>query len=87
MADNMRSILRGVRADVSGIDQDLLLPQASYPIWMAIFHNLLMNASNAMLDSETKDIAVASVVSGQKRAIRVYDTGVGIDLNKAESPV
>ncbi len=85
MADNMRAILRGVRVDVSEIDRDMLLPNASYPIWMAIFHNLLMNASNAMLDSETKQIAVSSAMSGKDRAIRVQDTGVGIDLNKAES--
>ena len=84
MADNMRAILRGVRVDVSEIDRDMLLPNASYPIWMAIFHNLLLNSSNAMLDSETKQIAVSSAMSGKNRAIRVQDTGVGIDLNKAE---
>ena len=85
MADNMKAILRGVRVDVSDIDQDILLPNASYPIWMAIFHNLLMNASNAMLDSETKHIAVSSAVSCKDRTIRVQDTGVGINLKKAES--
>ena len=67
MAENMRGILRGVRVDVSGIDRDMLLPNASYPIWMAIFHNLLLNASNAMLDSETKQIAVSSAMSGEDR--------------------
>ena len=85
MADNMRAILRGVRVDVSEIDRDMLLPNASYPIWMAIFHNLLLNASNAMLDSATKQMAVSSAMSGKDRAIRVQDTGVGMDLNKAES--
>ena len=85
MADNMRSILRGVKVDVTGIDREMLLPNASYPIWMAIFHNLLMNASNAMLDSETKQMGVSSTMSDKDRAIRVQDTGVGIDLNKADS--
>ena len=85
MADDMRAILRGVRVDVSGIDRDILLPNTNYPTWMAIFHNVLMNASNAMLDSETKHIAVSSAVSGENRAIRVQDTGVGIDLKKAAS--
>ena len=65
MAENMRGILRGVRVDVSEIDRDMLLPNASYPIWMAIFHNLLMNASNAMLDSEIKQMAVSSAMSGK----------------------
>ncbi|MCY3684608.1 MAG: ATP-binding protein [Chloroflexi bacterium] len=85
MADDMRVILRGVSVDVSEIDEDLLLPNASYPIWMAIFHNVLMNASNAMLDSGTKRIAVSSTVSGESCAIRIQDTGVGISLNEAES--
>ena len=84
MADNMKAILRGVKVDVSEINMDMLLPNASYPIWMAIFHNLLMNSSNAMLDSETKHIAVSSAMSGEDRTIRVQDTGVGINLNKAE---
>ena len=85
MADNMKAILRGVRVDVSGIDTDVVLPNATYPIWMAIFHNLLINSSNAMLDSDTKRIAVSSTASGNDRAIRVQDTGVGIDIKKAES--
>ena len=83
MADNMRPLLRGVRVDVSDVDLDLLLPEASYPVWMAIFHNVLMNASNAMLDSKVKRITVASFKSGNRSGIRVQDTGVGIDLDKA----
>ena len=55
------------------IDQDILLPNASYPIWMAIFHNVLMNASNAMLDSENKQIAASSAMSG--KGSRHQDTG------------
>ena len=85
MADDLRPILRGVTVNVTDVDQEVLLPNASYPVWMAIFHNLMMNASNAMLDSDTKRIGVSSVVSGRDRAIRVQDTGVGIDLSKAEN--
>ena len=84
MVRNLRTILRGVVVDVSGIDSDLLLPEASYPVWMAIFHNVLMNASNAMLDSDNKRISVSSFERGHSRGIRVQDTGVGIDLDKAD---
>lgn len=84
MADNMRPLLRGISVDVTGVDREMLLPESSYPIWMAIFHNLLMNASNAMLDSDTKRIAVSSIISSNHRTIRVQDTGVGIDLDDAE---
>ena len=84
MAGNLQTILRGVKVEVSGIDRDVLLPETSYPVWMAIFHNVLMNASNAMLDSKSKRISVSSFKSGKRRGIRVQDTGVGIDLDKAE---
>ena len=83
LAGNLRSVLRGVNVDIQGIDRDLLLPEASYPVWMAIFNNVFMNASNAMLDTERKRIAVSSFKSGKRRAIRVQDTGVGVDLDKA----
>ena len=84
MVDNMGPVLRGVRADVSSIDRQLQLPEASYPVWMAIFHNLLINAANAMLDSNDKRISVSSFQSGRRRGLRVQDTGVGMDLEKAE---
>ena len=85
LVDNLRTILRGVRVDVSAIDKDLLLPEASYPVWMAIFYNVLMNASNAMLDSNNKQMSLSSFRSGNRRGIQIQDTGVGIDLAKAES--
>ena len=85
MANNMRPLLRGVSVDVTKVDEAMLLPEASYPIWMAIFHNLLLNASNAMLDSAVKHIAVCSLAGGARRAIRVSDTGVGIDLKQSEN--
>ena len=85
MVDNLRNILRGVLVDDSGIDEKLLLPEASYPVWMAIFYNVLMNASNAMLDSDTKQMALSSFRAGSLQGVRIQDTGVGIDLAKAES--
>ena len=84
MAGNIRPLLRGVRVETSEVDPELLLPTTSYPVWMAVFHNLFMNASNAMLDSDTKRIAVSSFRSGRRRGLRVQDTGVGIDLDKAD---
>ena len=85
MARDMRAILRGVDVDVSGIDRTLSLPETSYPVWMAIFHNVLMNASNAMLDSEIKRISASSFRSGNRRGLHIQDTGVGIKLANAES--
>ena len=85
LADHLQAILRGVSVDVSGVDRELLLPNTSYPVWMAIFHNVFTNAFNAMLDSETRHISVSSFQAGRRRGIRVQDTGVGVNLDKAES--
>ena len=84
LSSNLRTILRDVKVDVSLVDRDLLLPKASFPVWMAIFHNLFTNASNAMLDSDHKHISVSSFKLGRRLGIRLQDTGVGIDLGKAE---
>ena len=84
MAGNVRPLLRGVQIETSKVDPELVLPKTNYPVWMAIFHNLFMNASNAMLDSDTKRIAVSSFRSERHRGIWVQDTGVGIDLDKAD---
>ncbi len=84
MTGNLRPILRGVTVEVADIEQELLLPEASYPAWMAIFHNVLMNSANAMLDSHRKCVLVSSFTAGKRRGIRFQDTGVGIDLAKAE---
>ena len=85
MASNIRPILRGVTIDVSKVDPDLLLPEATYPVWMAVFQNVFMNSYNAMLDSEIKRISVSSFRSRRRRGIRIQDTGTGIDLDKADS--
>ena len=85
MFDNLRAILRGIEVDTTDVAHDLYLPETSYSAWMAIFHNVFMNASNAMLDSDTKQIAVSSFRSGRRRGLRIQDTGIGIDLDKADN--
>ena len=85
MAGNLRPILREVAIEVYDVDPDLLLPHTSYPVWMAIFNNVFMNAYNAVLDSDSKRISVSSFMTGRQAGIRIQDTGVGIDLNKAET--
>ena len=85
MASNIRPLLRGVQVETSHVDPALLLPKTSYPVWMAIFHNVFMNASNAFLDSDIKRLSVSSFQSGRCRGIHVQDTGVGIDLNESEN--
>ena len=77
-------LARGIKVDVSEIASDLLLPQASFAEWGAIFQNVFTNAFNAMLDSEKRLLQVGSRASGRVREILVQDTGVGVDLKDAD---
>ena len=78
------NLLRGVQVELDSLDNDLLLPQSSYAAWASVFQNLLMNSSNAMLDSRVRRLEVASVINGQRNAVLVSDTGVGVDLADAD---
>jgi signal transduction histidine kinase len=77
-------LLRGVHVDTSDVPPDLLLPKARFIEWSAILQNLFVNAVNAMMDSPQKLIRVSSQVRGQRRLLRVEDTGVGVDLSDAD---
>ena len=82
--ESLQYILRGITVDLSNVAPDVLLPQASYPLWMAIFNNVLLNASNAMLGADHKHVAFSSFQDGTQRGIDVQDTGVGVDLATSE---
>ena len=84
MASNLAPILRGVNIDATKIDSELLLPSSSYAVWMAIFHNIFLNAYNAVIDSDVKRIVVSSGRDRRQRLLHVQDTGVGLDVAKSE---
>jgi signal transduction histidine kinase len=77
-------LTRGIDIETGGVDPALLLPEATFGEWSAIFQNVFINAVNATLDSPVKSIAVGSVVRGRTRAILVQDTGSGVELASAE---
>jgi len=77
-------LLRGVRLDLEWLNDDLVMPAASYAAWSSVFQNLLMNASNAMLDNRVKHLQIASTEKGPRVSLLVSDTGVGVDLEEAE---
>ncbi|MBC8508754.1 MAG: sensor histidine kinase [Chloroflexi bacterium] len=87
VSDQLGILLRGVRPTTHRVDDDLLLPQAGFAEWSAIFQNILLNAVNAMLDNpdaKTKRINVSSRIDGDRRTILIQDTGVGANLTTAE---
>lgn len=81
----IRPLLRDLPIDVSGVDNSLRLPRGGLPQWSALFQNLFLNASNAMLDTIDPRISVRSEVKGRRRALYVEDLGTGVDLAEAEN--
>lgn len=82
--EQMGVLLRGIEVETDDIDSSLRLPEGGFAEWSAIFQNVFMNAMNAILDSETRHIAVSSRMLGRTRIILVQDTGSGVDLASAE---
>ncbi len=80
----LRQFMRGVEIDASGVPEDLRLPAASVAEWTSLFQNVLVNAANAMLDSDERRVDIAAGRGRSKRWIRMQDTGAGIDLQHAE---
>jgi len=79
-----RFLARGIDIDMSKLDDQLRLPEASLVEWGAIFQNVFTNAFNAMLDSEERLLQVSSRASGGLREILVQDTGHGVNLQSAD---
>ena len=79
----MGILLRTMKIDVSGVSDSLFLPEGSFAEWSSVFQNVLLNASNAMLDSREKLISVSSETHGKRKLIFVQDTGTGVNLKIA----
>ncbi len=82
--DQLTFLLHGIRPTFNRVDNDLLLPEAGYAEWNAIFQNILLNAVNSMLDKETKKIDISSIIEGDRRTLLIQDTGIGVNLATAE---
>jgi signal transduction histidine kinase len=76
-------LLREVRIDTEDIDPSLYLPHGSFAEWSSVFQNILLNATNAMLDSKKKLISVSSLTQGHTRTIWIQDTGSGVNLESS----
>lgn len=84
VAGQVEVLARGTVVDASGVPSTLRLPVASYAGWSAVFQNLLINAFNAVLDSEVRRVDVDGGEEPEGVGwIRIQDTGIGIDLAKA----
>ncbi|MBS3941993.1 MAG: ATP-binding protein [Actinobacteria bacterium] len=84
VARQTRPLMRAVFVETDGVPDAMKLPHGSHAEWSALFQNLLINAHNAMLDRDRKIIAVVGRQTEMTGSIRVQDTGVGVDLSRAD---
>lgn len=83
IVDNSEVLLRGVKVQ-NDIPDEVRLPSATLAGWNAIFQNVLINAVNAMLDTEIRLIKCSAVVDGSAGAVYISDTGVGVRLHDSD---
>ncbi|MEK9179646.1 MAG: ATP-binding protein [Patescibacteria group bacterium] len=84
VTEQIAVLMRGIKIDSSGFDPELRLPDGKFVEWSTIFQNVLVNAVNAMLDSNKRQIYVSSRKRGRFHEILIQDTGAGIDIGTSE---
>lgn len=85
VAEQIRPLVRGMSVVTDGVPDGLRLATGGYAEWASVLQNVLVNAANATLDSDVRKSAVDGGADGGTAWLRVQDTGVGVDLAKAES--
>lgn len=83
VCQQMAFFLRGIEV-TNEISADLRLPPGTFAEWSAISQNVILNAVNAMLDSDERVLNFTSQSEGRDRSILIQDTGEGVDLSSAE---
>lgn len=84
-----RQVVRNVVPLVPGVEfsfdipPDIFLPAATFAEWNSLFQNVFINAANATLDRDHRQIHVRGGRTGRAAWVRVEDNGAGIDLEAA----
>ena len=77
---NTRPLLRRIDTEVEEIPDELLLPLGTMADWQALLQNVLVNASNATLDSAAKVVRITGGQMGRgSNYLQVSDTGTGVE--------
>lgn len=84
IARRVAPLARGIPIDTQSIEKGLRLPTATLAAWNAVFQNVLLNAVNALIDSDERRIAISSGSVRGRQCIWVQDTGAGVDLEEAK---
>jgi signal transduction histidine kinase len=82
VVENVAPLMPGISARV-GVPGDIVLPPATFAEWTSLFQNVLLNAANAMLDSDDRRIFCSGGRTGRAAWARVSDSGSGIDWHRS----
>jgi signal transduction histidine kinase len=77
-------LARGAAVYAEDVPSDLMLPTGTFSGWSAIFQNLLVNAFNAVLERDERNVQIDAGTQARTSWIHIQDTGVGVDLSEAE---
>lgn len=81
--DQIKTLKGDVEINTSKI-QYVLLPKASLAEWSSIFQNVFINAFNALIESEKKQIQVSVRKQGKEHELLIQDKGHGVDLENSQ---
>lgn len=85
LISQMAPLLRAsVQVSSHGVDPQVRLPKGTQSEWTALFQNVILNAVNATLDSDIRQITISTRLLGGLQHVRIEDTGVGVDLSSSE---
>ncbi len=79
-----RVLTRGATIKIEAVPDTLRLPAGTFTEWSAILQNILVNATNAMLDCDRREIRISSSQGPTRRCLIVEDTGRGVNLQGSE---
>lgn len=66
------------------VPRNLILPSATFAEWYALLQNVMLNASNSMLDVPRPRLSIVGERDGRVSKLRISDVGSGIDLDRAK---
>ncbi len=79
---NVAGLIQPTKVQID-VPRELVLPPATFAEWHALFQNVLINASNAMLDEAHPRVLVTGGQGERQAWLRFSDIGTGVDLAAA----
>ena len=81
--ENVRPLVSGMRFSVE-VPSEIYFPAATFAEWNSLFQNLFLNASNATLDKDDRQVLCLGGRTGRAIWIRVEDNGFGVDRERSD---